>query len=250
MRLRKRSIDGSSSNSNFNRSSNPCSSSHAIPTINDRTLPQAVCIRLLQVFDCLWTIILFISAIILAISFSPQMIKQILRQSLHHYMYSLIRRCRLVFLVLHSYLILIGMDLTNTCLLQNPTVSNISKCPCIDQPYPLVMHIDYSPLHLYEHHTLYPYILRNAIHTRNQLYGRQTLVEYRNKYGRIPNTCSISHVGSEGPLRIQQIIEESDWKRWSNTSWSLSWYICSIVLNLLYIYMYRRLGNFHVCIYK
>ena len=185
---------------------------------------KGACRQILCVFDCVWTLVLLVLLIILVLVLVPPL-RNFLYGTVHVYAYQINRIARLSFLTLHPYLLYVGLDLTNLCLLQNPFAGDASRCPCINQPEPIEISIRQGTLPRDVLDDPYnAYILRNAIPVE-KLYGRETLKEYLSIHSRLPDTCFLSQSGSEGPSRIQQLTEDSYWSNWlqGNSSWDFSW---------------------------
>ena len=178
--------------------------------------------KLLHIFDCFWTCVLLLAACVSIIIFIPSL-RQYLYGTAHVYAYQMNRYVRLGFIAVHPYMLYGGLDFTKQCLVQNPLANDTTKCPCIDQPYPNVIPINYSSLPEEAYNNPYNvYILKSIIPIEDKEYGRETLLEYLKIHGRIPRASFVTNSGSDGPLRMQQLIKESKWKH-LNTSWDFSW---------------------------
>ena len=181
----------------------------------------------LRVFDCIWTFVLLLVACIIIISLIPSF-QNYIYGTVHVYLFQISRFARFGFIAMHPYLLYAGLDLTNQCLIQNPLANDTTRCPCINQPYPIDITINYTslPEEVYNN-PFNVYILRSTIPIEDKDYGRETLVKYLEIHGRIPQTLFVTNSGSNGPLRMQQLIDESTWNKWKhlNTSWDFSWLV-------------------------
>ncbi len=183
--------------------------------------------RLLHAFDCIWTFVLLLAACLIIIALIPS-IEDFLFGTLHVYLYQINRFARFGFIAMHPYLLYAGLDLTNQCLIQNPLANDTTRCPCINQPYPIDITINYTslPEEVYNN-PFNVYILRSTIPIEDKNYGRETLVKYLEIHGQTPQTSYVTIDGSNGPGRMQQLIDESTWNKLNNlnTSWDFSWLV-------------------------
>ena len=189
---------------------------------------KGVCKSCLRIFDCIWTIVLILTAFILIVAYVPQF-NNYLSGRLHIYAYDVNRVARLSFVAIHPYLLKLGLDFTKMCLVQNPFVNDSMKCPCISHPEPIEFTISPDISTLPDEvlkNRLNMYVIRNAVPIKTT-FGRDTLVQYLKEFGNLPEICfHIHHLGEEGPSRPQQLTEDKYWNELmqSNKTWDYTWY--------------------------
>ena len=193
--------------------------------VAQKSKKKRICLRL---FDCIWTIVLFIAGVTVLAMISP-VFKSLLYTAVHPHLYSITRVMRFAFLAVHPYLLLVGLDFTGLCVVQNPLANSTMHCPCISDPGPIIININQSGLlsrNVIEDETGV-YVLRNAVPIE-EMYGRETLVKYFNQSGELPEPCFESGSRPEdSPINYQALLNNSYWDEVKKFDpWFHVWYVC------------------------
>lgn len=177
-------------------------------------------------FDCIWTIILLLALLVGIIAYCPP-VNSFLQKHLHSKIYTIDRAFRQVFIVLHPHLLDIGLDFTRICLIENPLVNETMKCPCINYPSPIEVNSDNGNLPKVVLEDRQPVYVVRGIVPIPEVYGRVTLLKYEKEYGIAPSVCMQVSLGKNGPVQLDQIINEKSWEdlQKMNESWGFMWLV-------------------------
>ena len=181
-------------------------------------------------FDCVWTVILFLIACSLLIAFwEPASF--FIQSNFHGAAYDVTRVARFAFLRTYPYFESLGLDLTQPCSCSNPFVNETVMCPCIN--WNRVEEVDVvreenrvklPNIVLSNRHRVF---LVNGVVTIEKQYGRETLVEYTAQYGPLPDPCMqmVEDPNGQGPSTPYDVVREDVWERLTvqQDPWDVTW---------------------------
>ena len=178
--------------------------------IEGKSLSGKCCNLFLRTFDCVWTVVLILGVLVAIIVFCPPISSYVMSVG-HSRIYYINRAMRFSFLYIQPYLLWTGVDVSQNCMVANPFANETMRCPCISQPDPIKIQLDQQPIpHKVLHDSDHFYVLRNAIAIEKD-YGRQTLVEYFNRHGHLPEVCQEINRNRENGMDYQSLTNDSYW---------------------------------------
>lgn len=182
-----------------------------------------VCGPFLRFFDCVWTVVLLLVALTTLIVYC-QPVNSFLQTHLHSRIYHVNRVLRHSYLAVHPYLRAAGLDLTKSCLIQNPLVNESTRCPCITSQVVTELSLGEHSIQrvLGDHDSIY--IIRGVVEIGGVAYGRDTMVQYFREHGSLPPMCMQLRHHQRG-LMAASLIDDHVWQEFSTSDfpWDFSW---------------------------
>ena len=178
-----------------------------------------------HIFDCVWTAVLLLIVFVVIFKTCPFVKKHVTAIG-HSRVYPVSRSLRLLFISVQPYLVGIGLDFTQSCLVLNPFANSSMQCPCINDPNPIIVQLNQQRVPQEILNDLFnPYVLKNALSIEEE-YGRSTLVRFFNETGQLPDIC-LQSGSTEEPIEYHSFTDDMYWNKLlqSEDLWSFTWYV-------------------------